>query len=103
MRRATRWSTAPTRSTTLPSTTVQPPLQASVSVRQRATGAELLARAVANDTRSIWGVLDFIHQAETIDCQRVAHGLEAIGALTYMGVQCTARADVRMCWERGAG
>ena len=46
---------------------------------------------------------DFIHESETIDCQRVAHGLEAIGALTYMGVQCTARADVRMCWERGAG
>jgi len=45
---------------------------------------------------------DFIHESDSIDCQRVAHGLEAIGALTHMGVQCTAQAHVRMCWERGA-
>jgi hypothetical protein len=36
-----------------------------------------------------------------VDCQRVAHGLEAIGALTHMGVQCTAQAHARMCWEKG--
>ena len=27
---------------------------------------------------------DFIHESDTVDCQRVAHGLEAIGALTHM-------------------
>ena len=46
---------------------------------------------------------DFIHESDAIDCQRVAHGLEAIGALTHMGVQCTAQAHVRMCWEKGVG
>jgi hypothetical protein len=30
----------------------------------------------------------------------MALGLEAIGALTHMGVQCTAQAHVRMCWEQ---
>ena len=44
---------------------------------------------------------DFIHEADTVDCQRVAHGLEAIGALTHLGVQCAAQAHVRMCWEQG--
>jgi len=44
---------------------------------------------------------DFIHESDTVDCQRVAHSLEAIGALTHMGVQCTAQAHARMCWEKG--
>jgi hypothetical protein len=43
---------------------------------------------------------DFIHESETVDCQRVAHGMEAIGALMHMGVQCTAQAHVRMYWEK---
>jgi hypothetical protein len=43
---------------------------------------------------------DFIHESETVDCQRVSHGLEAICALTHMGVQCTAQAHARMCWEK---
>ena len=42
---------------------------------------------------------DFIHEADAVDCQRLAHGMEAIGALMHMGVQCTAQAHVRMCWE----
>jgi hypothetical protein len=46
---------------------------------------------------------DFIHESDTVDCQRVAHGLEAIGALTHMGVQCTAQAHARTCWEKGGG
>jgi hypothetical protein len=29
----------------------------------------------------------------------VAHALEAIAALTHMGIQCTAQAHVRTCWE----
>lgn len=44
---------------------------------------------------------DFIHESDTVDCQRVAHGLEAISALTHMGIQCSAQAHARMCWERG--
>jgi hypothetical protein len=44
---------------------------------------------------------DFIHEADTLDHQRLAHGLEAIGALTHMGLQCSAQANVRMHWERG--
>jgi len=44
---------------------------------------------------------DLIHETDTVDCQRVAHGLEAIAALTHMGVQCTAQAHARMCWEQG--
>jgi hypothetical protein len=43
---------------------------------------------------------DLIHEADSVDCQRMALGLEAIGALTHMGVQCTAQAHVRMSWER---
>jgi hypothetical protein len=44
---------------------------------------------------------DLIHEAESVDCQRMALGLEAIGALTNMGVQCTAQAHVRMYWDQG--
>jgi len=50
--------------------------------------------------RGLAGLLaDLVHEADTVDCQRMALGLEAIGALTQMGVQCTAEAHVRMCWE----
>jgi uncharacterized protein (DUF4213/DUF364 family) len=51
--------------------------------------------------RGLVGLLsDLIHEADSVDCQRMALGLEAIGALTHMGVQCTAQAHVRMCWEQ---
>lgn len=43
---------------------------------------------------------DLLHEADTVDCQRVAHGLEGIGALMRMGLQCAAQAHVRMCWEQ---
>ncbi|WP_213949045.1 hypothetical protein [Luteibacter sp. dw_328] len=50
--------------------------------------------------RGLAGLLaDLIHEADAVDCQRMAIGLEAIGALTHMGVQCTAQAHVRVCWE----
>ncbi|PTR32747.1 hypothetical protein C8J98_105301 [Luteibacter sp. OK325] len=53
--------------------------------------------------RGVTGLLaDLIHEADRVDCQRVALSLEAIAALTLMGVQCTAQAHVRMHWE-GAG
>lgn len=51
--------------------------------------------------RGLTGLLaDLVHEADTVDCQRMALGLEAIGALTLMGVQCTAQAHVRVCWEQ---
>ena len=45
---------------------------------------------------------DFIHEADTLDNQRVAHGMEAIGALMHMGIQCATQAHTRMCWEKRA-
>jgi hypothetical protein len=54
--------------------------------------------------RGLAGLLaDLVHEADTVDCQRMALGLEAIGALARMGAQCTAQAHVRMCWEQTAG
>ncbi|HVI54019.1 MAG TPA: hypothetical protein VM621_03075 [Luteibacter sp.] len=70
-----------------------------------ATSHQLLNEATQwlQYARGLAGLLaDLIHEADAMDCQRVALGLEAIGALTYMGIQCTAQAHVRMCWEGGA-
>jgi hypothetical protein len=53
--------------------------------------------------RGLAGLLaDLVHEADTVDCQRMAHGFEAIAALALMGVQCTAQAHVRMCWAEQA-
>lgn len=68
-----------------------------------ATAHELMNESVQwlQYARGLVGLLaDLIHEADTVDCQRMALGLEAIGALTHMGVQCTAQAHVRMCWEQ---
>lgn len=43
---------------------------------------------------------ELIHESDAVDCQRMALGLEAIGALTRKGLQCTADAHARMSWER---
>lgn len=67
---------------------------------------EATAHALLNEAtewlqfaRGLTGLLaDLIHEADTVDCKRMALGLEAIGALTNMGVQCAAQAHVRMCW-----
>jgi hypothetical protein len=70
-----------------------------------ASSHELMNEATAwlQYARSLTRLLaDFIHESDGVDCQRVAHGLEAIGALVHMGVQCTAQAHVRMCWEQRA-
>lgn len=42
---------------------------------------------------------DLVHESDTVDCRRMALSLEAIGALTNLGVQCTAQAHARMSWE----
>jgi hypothetical protein len=69
---------------------------------------EATAHALLNEAtewlqfaRGLTGLLaDLIHEADSVDCRRMALGLEAIGALTNMGVQCAAQAHVRMCWEQ---
>lgn len=43
---------------------------------------------------------ELVHESEAVDCHRMALGLEAIGALTRMGLQCTAHAHARMFWEK---
>lgn len=43
---------------------------------------------------------ELVHESDTVDCRRMALGLEAIGALTRMGLQCTAHAHARMSWEK---
>jgi len=51
--------------------------------------------------RGLTGLLaDLVHASDTVDCAQLALSLEAIGALTHMGVQCTTQAHARMCWEQ---
>lgn len=45
---------------------------------------------------------ELVHESDAVDCARMALGLEAIAALTRMGLQCTADAHARMSWERAA-
>jgi hypothetical protein len=44
---------------------------------------------------------EFVHESDTVDCKRMAIGLEAISALTRLGARCTAEAHARITWERG--
>ena len=74
-------------------------------VDPEATAHELMSAATEwlQYARGLTGLLaDLVHEADTVDCQRMALGLEAIGALTLMGVQCTAQAHVRMCWQQAS-
>src|SRR3954451_14946472 len=43
---------------------------------------------------------DLVHEADAVDMRKVALSLEAIGAMTHMGVRCAAEAHARMSWER---
>jgi hypothetical protein len=43
---------------------------------------------------------ELVHESDTVDCPRMALGIEAIGALIRKGLQCTADAHARMSWER---
>lgn len=43
---------------------------------------------------------EFVHESDEVDCRRLALGLEAISALTRLGVRCTAEAHARITWER---
>jgi len=46
---------------------------------------------------------EFVHESDTVDCRRMALSLEAIAALTQMGVQCAAQAHARMTAEVADG
>jgi len=43
---------------------------------------------------------ELVHESDTVDCHRMAIGLEAISALTRLGARCTAEAHARLTWER---
>jgi len=43
---------------------------------------------------------ELVHESDTFDCRRMALGLEGIGAMTRMGLRCTARAHARISWEK---
>lgn len=43
---------------------------------------------------------ELVHESDTVDCGRMALGLEAISALTRMGLQCAAHAHSRMSWQK---
>ncbi|WP_213948742.1 hypothetical protein [Luteibacter sp. dw_328] len=42
---------------------------------------------------------ELVHESDTVDCRRMALGLEAISAITRMGLQCTAHAHAHISWE----
>ncbi|MGY3232008.1 hypothetical protein ACVWWJ_003492 [Luteibacter sp. HA06] len=70
-------------------------------------GSEASVHDLLNDAtewlqyaRGLTGLLaDLIHEADSVDCQAMALGLEAIKALTQVGVRCTAEAHARLCWS----
>jgi hypothetical protein len=51
--------------------------------------------------RGLTGLLaDLVHETDIADCQSMALGLDAIEALTQMGIQCTAHAHGRISREK---
>ncbi|HXO99368.1 MAG TPA: hypothetical protein VN813_02650 [Luteibacter sp.] len=43
---------------------------------------------------------ELVHESDTVNCNHMALGLDAIGALTRLGLQCTANAHALLSWER---
>ena len=43
---------------------------------------------------------ELVHESDVVDCRHMALGLDAIGALTRLGLQCTAHAHTRIAWEQ---
>lgn len=43
---------------------------------------------------------ELVHESDSVDCRRMALGLEAIGSLTRLAAQRTAEAHARLSWER---
>ncbi len=78
--------------------------RASYPIDPEATAHELLNDATKwlQYARSLAELLaDLVHESDPVDGKRMALSLEAIGALTHIGLQCTAQAHARVCWEQG--
>jgi hypothetical protein len=41
-----------------------------------------------------------IYEADEVDCKDTAGALDAIEALTHMGLQCAAQAHTRLVWDQ---
>lgn len=73
------------------------------SFDEEATAHELLNQSTEwlQYARGLTQLLaDLVHEADAVDCGRMALGLEAIGELTHLGVLCAAEANARMCWQQ---
>lgn len=67
-----------------------------------ATGHELMNEATEwlEYARGLSELLaELVHESETVDCRRMALSLDAVAALTRLGVQCAAEAHGRLAWE----
>jgi hypothetical protein len=89
------------------SVTTEQPIgrHAGYTVNPEASVHELLNDATEwlQYARGLTGLLaDLIHEADSVDCKGMALGLEAIKALTQMGVGCAAEAHARLCWSEAA-
>jgi hypothetical protein len=68
---------------------------------------EVSVHDLLNDTtewlqyaRGLTGLLaELVHEADAIDCGRMALGLEAIGAMTQVGIKCAAEAHAQLTWQ----
>jgi hypothetical protein len=50
--------------------------------------------------RGLTGLLaDLVHEADVVDCGRMALGLEAISAMTHVGIKCAAEAHAQLAWQ----
>jgi hypothetical protein len=43
---------------------------------------------------------DLVHEADVVNCRRMALALEAVGAITRMGAQRAAQAHAMLHWEQ---
>jgi hypothetical protein len=77
-------------------------------VSKNEVGTEVSAHDLLNEatewlqySRGIADLLaELIHEADSVDCGRMALGLEAISALTRLGLQCAAHAHAQVSWEK---
>jgi len=75
---------------------------ASYDVDPTATAHDLFndAREWLHYARALTELLaDVVHEEDAPENRRLAISLEAIGALTHMGLQCVAHGHARMQWE----
>ncbi|NID17238.1 hypothetical protein [Luteibacter yeojuensis] len=72
------------------------------------TDADATAHALMNEAtewlqhaRGISSLLaSLIYEAEGVKCKDMASALDAIEAMTHMGLQCATQAHTRMVWDQ---